>query len=398
METIYTGATIHIGNGNVIERGCIGFLNGKIFLITDTLKSSYKNANQIDVSGKHIYPAFIGLNTFAGLNEIDAVRATHDYNEVQSYNPNVHSQIAYNTDSKIIPTFISTGVLLIQSTPQGGILSGKSSLMKTQGWNWEDATYYADDGLHINWPELRKSGRLEKNDESEKRNQETLNEISTFFDLSNAYLLEEKHATANIRFEAMREILNGNKNLYVHVNSSKGILSAIQYLHKFKSVKLVLVGAEYAYLHTDLLKSKHISVIIDRVHRLPSQNHHDIDKPYKNAVDLYKSGILTAIGYNGSWESRNIPFNAGTLATYGLSKEEALSCITSNAAKILGIYHRVGSLEQGKDATFIISEGDVLDMKSNQIVNAYIMGEELSLSNAQIDLFRKYLKKYGIQK
>jgi imidazolonepropionase-like amidohydrolase len=137
--TIITGATIHVGNGEIIENGVVVLSNGKIELVGKTLNTLYKNAKTIDAKGKHIYPGLIGMNTIVGLNEIDAARATRDFNEQGSVNPNVRALIAYNTDSKIIPTLVFNGILFTQVVPQGGLISGTSSLMKTQGWNWEDA-------------------------------------------------------------------------------------------------------------------------------------------------------------------------------------------------------------------------------------------------------------------
>lgn len=150
--TIITNAIIHVGNGEVIEKGVLVMENGIIKEVGLKLKNLYKNARIIDAAGKHLYPALIGMNNIMGLNEIDAVRATRDYNEQGEFNPNVRAIIAYNTDSKILPTAMVNGILYTQVVPQGGIISGSSSLMKIKADNWEDAAVKTDEGVHLNWP------------------------------------------------------------------------------------------------------------------------------------------------------------------------------------------------------------------------------------------------------
>ncbi len=111
---------------------------------------------------------------------------------------------------------------------------------------------------------------------------------------------------------------------------------------------------------------------------------------------MVEKGILVAISQAGSWESRNVMFNAGTCAAYGLTKEQALQLVTENAAKIVGIDNRIGTLEKGKDASLVISDGDILDMKTSNVIQAFIMGEEIDLRNQQVELYEKYKKKFGI--
>ena len=149
-SAIFMGATAHIGNGEKIKNSVISIKDGEIDLVADLSKIRI-DPNAFDtiykVYGKHIYPGFILTNTKLGLTEIDQVRATHDYREVGQINPNINTQIAFNVQSKIIETVRTNGVLLTQVTPQGGIISGQSSVMYLSGWNWEDATCKANDCL-----------------------------------------------------------------------------------------------------------------------------------------------------------------------------------------------------------------------------------------------------------
>lgn len=393
--TIITGATIHVGNGTVIENGIIVFNQGRIVDIGKTMSSMYKNARVIDAAGKHIYPGIICMNNIMGLNEIDAVRATRDFNENGLMNPNARTLIAYSTDSKILPTATFNGILFTQAVPLGGTISGTSSLMKTSGWNWEDAVVKADEGIHLNWPGMY-VGTVP--DESRmKQIEKQLQEIKSFFAEAAQYSKTTKPETVNSRLEAMQGLFTGSKNLYIHTESAKGIASSITYLKQlFPQMKLVLVGASDAYQLCELIKHYNIPVVINNIHRLPSRSFEDIDQPYKTPAILVHAGIKVAIANTGSWEARNVMFNAGTAAAYGLSKEEALQCITLNPASIMGVEQQIGSLELGKEASFVICEGDILDMKTSKITAAFLFGEIVELYNDQQRLYKKYMKKYGL--
>jgi imidazolonepropionase-like amidohydrolase len=394
------GVTIHTGNGTVIENGIVAFASGKINYAGDASgKNSLKDVNSykvIDAKGKHIYPGIIALNTIIGLSEIDLVRSTLDYYEVGEMNPDVRAVISYNTDSKIIPTVRSNGVLLAESTPEGGIISGTSSVMMLDGWNWEDATYKSEAGIHLNWPRMTISkGQNAEAEEKQRENiSKKLETIRSFFTEAKTYT-KQNPEEKNLRFEAMKDLFNGNKRLFVHCDFLKEIISAVNFCKEF-GVKMVLVGGMDSWRVTELLKENNIPVVIVRTHLLPPREDEDVDLPYKLPSLLTKAGIMVCITDGGSWPQRNIPFQAGTAAAHGLTKEEALSCITLNPAKVLGIDSTTGTIETGKDATLFISTGDVLDMKTNNVEQAFIRGKEIVLDDVQKQLYRKYMKKYGL--
>ncbi len=396
----------HLGNGEWIEKSAIAFKDGKLTLVADaTLIRIDKAAFDtiISIEGKHVYPGFIAPNSTLGLVEIGAVRATKDFAEVGVMNPNVRSIIAYNTDSKITPTIRSNGILLAQITPRGGRISGTSSVVELEGWNWEDAVYKMDDGIHLNWPKRNNRhwgwdgpGDAKKN----KRYQKELLRLVKFFDDARAYAASAP-VEMNLRFEAMRGLYDGTKNLYVHVNSANGILKAVG-ISKDAGIKdIVIVGGEESYKVTGVLKENNIPVMINRIHSLPRRSYDDIDLPYKLPAILYEAGILYCLENSGDMEAmgtRNLPFYAGTAIAYGLPPEEGVKSITLNTAKILGIDATVGSLEVGKDATLIVSTGDALDVMSNNIEQAYVRGKNIDLDNHQKALYRKYREKYQIKK
>jgi len=395
---IIRNATIHIGNGTILEQGTIVFEKGKITLIEKNPTINLQKAQIIDATGKHVYPGLIVPSTTVGLTEIDAVRATRDFQEVGDFNPHVRSLIAFNTDADMIPTIRYNGVLLVQTTPRGGIISGTSSIMELDGWNWEDAVHKADDGIHLNWiPMYRYNWReqmLEKNQDRAKK----ISELETFFAEAISYAQTANPSPINLRFEAMKGLFEGTKNLYIHVEEAKEILESVQFAQRFGVKKIVLVGASEAYRVLDFLKKNNIAILLNRVHSLPNRADDEIDLPFRMPAILHKAGILVGLNYEGDMEamgSRNLPFTAGTAAAYGLTKEEALMTVTLNTAKILGIDDKVGSLEKGKDATLIICSGDLLDMRGNQVEMAFIRGKQIQLTSKQTELYQRYKKKYG---
>lgn len=388
---LFRGATLHLGDGTRIEGGDVLIHEGKILGVGKQIEAN--TAQVIDVAGKHIYPGIICLNSFIGLNEIDAVRATRDYVETGMLNPNARSLVAFNTDSKQLPTALFNGITYVQSVPQGGLVSGSSSLMRTSAWNWEDAVIKQDDGIHVFWPE---TNPWEEPAKQEERIANATRLIADLFLQAEKYNQVPSPEQINLRYASLKGLFDGSKRLYVHAVSATAILQSLNYFKQFAGMKVVLVGADEAYLLMDFIKERKVSVILNHLHRLPRYNHEDIDMPYKLPALLMKAGIPVAIGHTGSWESRNLMFNAGTAAAYGLTKEEALMCITGNAAKICGIDHLTGILSPGMAATLLISEGDILDMGENRLRAVYLDGKEVQLTGQQQELYERYKRKFGL--
>jgi len=395
------GATAHLGNGEVIENSLIMFSAGKIAFVGSSLVKIARMGEVINANGKHVYPGFIISNSSLGLGEIDAVKATLDANEVGSMLPHVRSLIAYNAESKVIESMRPNGVLLGQITPRGGVISGTSSIVQFDAWNWEDAAIKTNDGIHLNWPQNFSVGRPWRGEEEgAKPNKDYLKEveeISSFMQNGKNYLNGNK-SPKNLPYEALKGLFKGSDNLYVHASGVKEITDAINLSKELGISKLVIVHGNDAYKIADLLVENKIPVIIERAHRLPENEDDDYDLPYKTAKLLVEKGVVVAIGMEGGMErmsSRNLPFYAGTCAAYGLDKEDALKLITSNPAKILGIDQFTGTLEVGKDATLFISEGDALDMRTNKLTDAFIQGRKISLETHQTELWQRYERKYS---
>ena len=396
-----TNGIIHVGNGQIIENGMIVFSNGKITDVRATAPMA--DVKIVDLKGKHVYPGIIAAGTNLGLIEVASVHASADYDELGDINPSIRSLVAYNTDSKVINTLRSNGILLAHIVPQGGSISGTSSIVQLDAWNWEDAAYKKDNGIHFNMPSLMnvpvQFRRAGVEVDRVKLGLEKIENIRKFFREAKAYLNESKPVADNLKFDAVRGLFDQSKTFFVHCDVVKEMMMAIDLAKEF-NFKLVLVGASDSWLMTDMLKQNNVSVILSQPHALPTMDDDDVDQPYKTGAALQKAGILFTIFQGedfGFWRQRSLPFEAGTLSAYGLTKEQALSAITLNAAKILGIDNITGSLETGKDANIVVSEGDLLDMKTSKVTQAFIQGREINLDNKQSQLFERYKYKYSIK-
>jgi imidazolonepropionase-like amidohydrolase len=400
-----TNGTIHVGNGQVIENGTIEVENGKILQVGAGIAAP-AGAKVVDVKGKQVYPGLILPVTDLGLKEIgNGVRGSNDYAELGEYNNSIRSIVAYNTDSKIINTLKANGILLAGVTPQGGTISGASSVVQLDAWNWEDAAYKIDNGIHLNMPTFisRPSrfaafmGIPQPQTDPTKEALNKIDEIKTLFRQAKAYLQEPIHKETNLKYEALKGLFNKTQKLFVHASQVKQILIAIDFVKEF-GFDVVLVGASESFQIADLLKQYNIAVILQDEHALPATEDDDIDQPFKTPAILQKAGVLFALNdEHGESRYRNLPFNAGTAAAYGLTKEQALQAITLNSAKILGVDSKTGSLEAGKDANIVVSEGDILDMRTSIVVQAFIQGREVSLENKQKQLYDRYKYKYDLK-
>lgn len=391
--------TAHLGNGKVIENAVITFRQGKIETVADarTVRMNLEEYEQIDAQGKHIYPGLILPVTNLGLVEVEAVRSTRDFDEVGMFNPNVRSVIAYNTESELVPTLRFNGILMAQIAPKGGLISGTSSVVQLDAWNWEDAAVKFDGGLHMNWPSrFYRTGWWTGNPEM-KANKNYANHVEMIEKLladAKAYSKLNNPEETNLKLQAMKGLFDGSLKLYLHVDKSREIMAAVKRL-KAQGVKnIVLVGAEEALMVKEFIKENNLPVLLANVHRLPEREDSDIDMPYKLPSLLHKEGIKVGLTYEGAMSSRNLPFFAGTTAAYGMDKEEALQLVTQNTADILGVGDKAGTLESGKDANIVVSTGDLLDMRGNNVEQAFIQGRKLNMEGRQQRLYKKYKKKY----
>ena len=395
-----TGAVIHVGNGMVINDGVITFNEGLITAVgTVTEGVDLVDHLLIDVQGRHVYPGFVLPNSTLGLIEVNSVRATSDVLEEGDINASVRSAIAYNTDSEIIPANRFNGILTAQVVPQGGLISGSSTVFKLDGWNWEDAMLAEDVGLHMHWPSYTQrhrnpeTGLFETVDNENYEGQTQL--LHSLFQDAQAYTGQP----LNLNLLAMQPLFNGVAKLFVHADEAKQIISAVRFARSYGVQDITLVGGADALSVKDFLLAQDIPVIYERIHELPLRDWQDVDTPFKAPFLLHNAGIKIGIGGGATSidRQRNLPFFAGTAAAYGLDREIALTMITRVNAEILGVAERVGTLEVGKDATLFISEGDALDMRTSQVLGAYIQGRDIDLYGTQQQLYERFRDKYNSQ-
>ena len=402
------GATVHTGTGQVLENATVLMVDGKITAV-GTNVTIPANAQRIEAKGKHVYPGLILASSNLGLVEIGAVRATNDVREIGEMNPNIRSVVAYNTDSKIINTLRSNGILMANIVPEGGLLSGSSSVVQLDAWNWEDAAVKTDQGIHFRMPNFLARPRFGfgfgnnsgpnpgQQPDPVKEGLEKVEEVKSFLQEAKAYNSLKEHEQTNLKYESVKGLFDKSQKFYVHANTVKQMLVALDFVKEF-GFDVVIVGGSDSWQIADLLKQNNVSVILGQPHSLPTLPDDDVDQPYKTPAMLAKAGVNFVINDDdGQTRGRNLMFNAGTAVAYGLTKEQALQAITLNAAKALGVEKQTGSIEVGKDANIIISDGDILDMRTSQVTHAFIQGRNVNLDDKQKQLTNRYLHKYNLR-
>ena len=398
---LYTNLKIQVGDGQVIDNGVLGVRQGRISLVGPA-NSPYNPQDYdtlINGQGQWAYPAFIAPNTQLGLVEIESVRATRDFSEVGVFNPNIRSLIAFNSDSEILPTVVSNGVLIAEAVPQGGRISGRSSLLYLQARNWEEATCQADNALHLWWPQrFHATGWWAEpgNPKGNKNYSLEVQGIDAYLQAAQAYAQQTQVNKINLKFEAMKPLFQGQLKLFVHVDEAQAMLEAIELLKTNYQIPIVLVGATEAWQIADQIAQNQIPLILGDLHSLPVHPDSDYDQPYRTPAILAEKNILFCFSMSGAWQQRNLAFQAGQALAYGLSYEQALAGLSLNTAKILGIDDRLGTLSLGKEASFFLSKGDALDMSTQVITAAYLRGQALDLQDKQKKLNTKYRQILGL--
>lgn len=396
--------TVHTVSGGVIENGMVMFENGVITNVDDAERIDFARlAPDVEVirlpDHMHIYPGLIGANTIMGLTEISSVRATLDHTEVGDFTPEVRAASSVNPDSTLIPVTRSAGILTVGVMPLGGNITGRAAVIRMDGWTWEDMAVEDDAGLVVNWPSVRPSTAwwvTTPREEQIARAKRRLAEIDEFFSAAQSYL-DAKSADdlvpTDIRYEAMAPALRGESPVFIRANEIQQIESAVEWATG-RGLKAVIVGGRDAEQCADLLKKHDIGVIIDGVHRLPGRRDHVYDEPFTLPLRLEAAGVrwCLASGEETAHE-RNLPHNAGTAVAYGLDPDAGIRSITLSAAELLGVADRLGSIEEGKAATIIVTDGNPMEMTTLTWM-AFIDGRRISLADKQKILTEKYLEKY----
>jgi len=394
------GGTVHTVAAGDIVNGTVLFENGVITAVGGSV-SVPADAERIDVTGKHVYPGLINASSTAGLQEIEAVRATVDVAETGRINPNVRAEVAVNPESDVIPTIRANGVALSHVMPSGALIAGRSAVMMMDGWTNEEMTLKAPAGLVVSWPPMtvtRSPYARQSEEEQRAAVDRSLDELRRAFDDARAYLAAKKsgpsaHRT-DVRWEAMAPLFDRTMPLIVEADELQEVQAAVRFAHA-QNVRLIIHGGRDAWMAAPLLKEHGVAVIVGAAHALPSRRSSDYDEPFRSARRLADAGILIALAGdgNGAMIERNLGFQAATSSAYGLTREQALRAVTLDAARVLGVADRAGSIETGKDATIIVTDGDPLEIRSG-VLMMFLQGKRVELESRHTQLWKKYTEKY----
>ncbi len=374
------GATVHTISGDTIENGIVSFSEGTIGLVgraEDIMPriSLGPDTKIIDLTGHHIYPGLIDSVTRLGLEEVSAVRATLDKNEVGNMTPEVRAYVAVNPDTTVIPTARTNGVLSFGVFPTGGRIPGRASILVADGWTTEDLALERDAGVIIAF------------------DPEKTDELDLIFDQTVAYA--QHHDRADQKLEALTTVLPGDEQnpVFLLADSFDAITGAVRWAQS-RDLDPIIVGGRDAHLCTDLLVETGTPVIVGGAFDFPKRADSPYDEPYTLAAKLDRAGVDWALTMAGRFgHERNLPDAAAICVAHGLDHDAALEGITLAAARILGVDDRIGSIEQGKHATLIVTDGDILDVRTT-LHSAYIQGRTIDLDNKQTDLRDTYMEKY----
>ncbi len=395
------GATIHPVSGPDIASGTIVFENGKITAIgADAAVPA--GAELIDGTGKHVYPGLINANTVLGLVEIGAVRATVDIEESGAINPNVRSLASVNPDSELIPVARNSGVLTALSVPEGGLISGQSAVLRLDGWTPEEMSVVSPAAMHLRWPNMtidRRPRARKTVKDQQKEIDKAQKQIRDAFQTARAYWQTRKNPPpdfkSDLRWEALMPVFDGKLPLFVHASTLAQIEAALAWAKEMQ-LKIVLVDGDDAWRVASQLKETDTAVVLGPATSLPQRRDDDYDSGWSSAAKLQAAGVRFCIasgGRSAETNERNVGYEAGLASGYGLPKEEALKAVTIYPAQILGVADRLGTLETGKAATLIVTNGDPLDFPT-QVETAFIDGRKIDLSTRQTRLRDKYREKY----
>ena len=400
------GATVVTVSGPTRPSADVLLANGKIAQIAPSIAAP-AGAEVIEAKGRFVYPGLIAAQTVLGLVEVAGARQTVDTAETGSINPNARTQTAINPDSELIPVARANGVLTALTVPadraagatKRNLLAGTSTLIRLDGWTWEDLTLHAGVGMHVYWPALRinTEGRGKAGGASSKPGEAQMRELDEAFNLARSYARAKAAGGAgletDLRWEAMLPVLRGEMRVFVHADEQKQIRAALAFAKKHE-VKIVVVGGLDAWRVADELKAADVPVIVGGTQRLPLRRDDDYEAAYANPARLHAAGVKFCIagGIEGPRDvgnERNLAYYAARAAAHGLPREEALRSVTLGAAEVLGVQAELGSLEVGKRATLIVTSGDPLEI-STQIEMAFIDGAPVDLRSRHTQLYEKY--------
>lgn len=397
------GATVHTVSGETLSPGDVLIQDGKIAAVGKSLTAP--DAKVIDLTGKQIYPGLIALDTILGLIEIDAVRATVDTAEVGDYTPDVQSWLAVNPDSELLPVARGGGIAYFEPVPQGSIVSGQSGLVRLDGWTSEQMVLKKNLSLHVFWPaqqlnttpkeKFADASKWKSLDDQDKARRKKISELTEFFDDSRAYAKAKAAATNGVpaaekipAWEAMLPYVRGELPLTIHADELRQIKSAVAWAVT-NHFKIIIAGGRNAWLCAGLLATNHIPVIYEYAQSTPARDTDSYAAQFRAPEVLRAAGVTVAFSIGGATLVKNMPYAAAQAVAFGLPADEAVRGLTLYPAQIAGVADQLGSIEAGKEATLIVTDGDLLDIRSN-VKLMWIAGKPINLESRHTRLYEKY--------
>jgi len=398
------GGTVHPVTSAPIENGVVVFTEGRISAVGGPDTTIPAGAQRVDAIGKHVYPGMISANSVVGLTEIGAVGVSNDQSEMGDINANVRAEVAVNPESELIPVARGNGVLYAVTAPRGGLITGTSALLRLDGWTWEGLTAASPVAMHVRFPSYRSSGRRFGGGPGGRaqgggRQQEQLDTINAALDAARAYATAKHaeaeggpwHATDPV-LASLVPVIEGDVPLIVSTSGTRAIKEAVEWGAE-QGLRIVLLDSGDAWRVADFLAEHDVPVIVDNVLTMPSRPDEPYDSSYARAGLLHAAGVKFAIASGGAGGDgtnvRNLPFHAGISAAFGLPREEALRAVTIYPAQILGLDQDLGSIEVGKIASLVVTDGDILEIRSH-VLEEYIDGRPVDLSSKHTRLWEKY--------
>lgn len=396
VATLLTGATVHPVDGDPIENGIVVIRGERIEAIGEAGDLSTYDADRIEVvelDGKHVYPGFVHPMSSLGLIEISSVDGTMDQSEMGSINAALRVEVAVNHDSALLPVNVAGGILTSHTVPSGGLIRGRSAVMRMDGWSWEEMVIEAPAGMHIAFP----PGAAEDADNDDLQAiEQVLDQARHWQRAQAAYEAgDAPRPPRNAQLEALVPLLDGTLPLFLHADNHKAIEAALDWAQRQEFENLILVGGPDLQYVAGRLAAEGIPAVLTSVYTMPTRRWEPYDRAYAAAARLHEAGVKIAIAGDGGTNARNQPFNAGSAAAFGLPKDAALKSVTQWAAEIVGVGDELGTLTAGKRATLIVTNGDPLEPMTS-IERVWIDGAEYDLGrNPHLQKFERYRDHIG---
>jgi imidazolonepropionase-like amidohydrolase len=401
-ETLaFTGGTVHPVSGPSIANGTVVVTDGRITQVGAGLAPP-PGARVVDLAGKHLYPGIVSAMSVLGLVEVNTVRGSNDWQETGKLNPNIRAEVGFNAESEMIPVARLNGITTTLVIPRGEAVTGTSALMAMDGWNWEDMTAKSGVALHVVWPNMTPVAGATTTDEQQRKARDASIDVirNAFLDAGAYWRARNAERLAGIprhdrdaKWDAFGRALRGEIPVAFHADQLNQIRAVLSFVDEHKLSRVILVGGDDAAHVADELKARNIAVISGGTLEVPRRRWEAYDEAYARPARLFRAGLRYAISDGGSaftaMNARNLPYHAAMAVAYGLPREEALKAITLHPAEILGVADQVGSIQPGRRADFMVTDGDPLEYETT-IEQVWVGGTLTSSDNRQTRLWKRY--------